>query len=70
MIELIDYERCNRCGVCMDVCPTDVFRRREAGGDFYIGYLDDCQACFNCELECPKDAIRVAPARKHRIQSL
>ena len=26
MPPIIDKEKCNACGVCADICPTDVFR--------------------------------------------
>lgn len=69
MIEILDQTLCNRCGVCMDVCPTDVFRINDETGEYVIHYLNDCQTCFNCEIECPKDAIVVGPTRKARIQA-
>ncbi|RIK05434.1 MAG: hypothetical protein DCC49_12440 [Acidobacteria bacterium] len=69
MIEILDQNLCDRCGICMDVCPTDVFRTDEKTGEFVIRYLSDCQTCFNCEIECPRGAITVAPMRKERIQA-
>lgn len=69
MIETIDYDKCDQCGYCLEVCPTDVFRRRPDNGDYYIAYRHDCQTCFNCELECPEDAIHVGPFRKQRTQA-
>lgn len=68
MIETLDQDLCDRCGVCMDVCPMDVFRREETGA-FRIVYKDDCMTCFNCELECPMVAIHVGPFRKARVQA-
>ncbi len=26
MPPILDKEKCNACGVCADICPTDVFR--------------------------------------------
>lgn len=69
MIEEIDYQLCDDCGVCMDVCPTDVFRVDPETRKYVIFYLSDCQTCFNCEIECPRDAITVGPIRKERISS-
>jgi len=31
-----------------------------------IQYLRDCQSCFLCEMECPRQAIRVTPYREKR----
>ena len=69
MIEPIDPNLCNQCGVCLQVCPSDVFRREPNSGRHVIAYRDDCQTCFDCEIECPEDAITVAPWRKPRPQS-
>lgn len=69
MIEALDQERCNRCGYCLEVCPSDVFRHDPVTGRYFIGYRPDCQTCFTCELECPKDAVRVGPLRKPRPQA-
>ncbi len=51
---------CTGCNVCVEVCPTDVLRL-DARGKAYVAYLDDCQVCFLCELDCPYEAIRVFP---------
>lgn len=69
MIERLDQEKCNQCGFCMEFCPSDVFRRDAPTGRYDIAYPNDCQTCFNCELECPERAIRVGPWRKPRTQA-
>ncbi len=68
MIETLDHDLCDGCGICMDVCPMDVFRR-DAAGVFRIVYEGDCMTCFNCELECHMDAVHVGPFRKSRVQA-
>lgn len=65
MIVAIDEERCNRCGVCLLVCPLDVIRV-DGAGRFVIAYGQDCMACFACELDCRPGAIRVEPTRPPR----
>ncbi len=69
MIERLDETRCNRCGRCLEICPNDVFRREPASGRYRIAWPDDCETCFDCELECPTGAIRVGPLRKPRVQA-
>jgi len=69
MIERLDEQRCTGCGICLVVCPSDVFRREPGSKRYVIAYRDDCQTCFNCEIECPEAAIFVAPWRKARPQA-
>ncbi len=69
MIDRLDPDRCNDCGLCLEICPSDVFRRVPPGGRFIIAFPDDCQTCFTCELDCPQGAIHIAPRRKPRPQA-
>ena len=59
MIELVSEERCIRCDLCVEVCPTNVF---DAVPDEppVITRKVDCQTCFMCEAYCPVDALFVA----------
>lgn len=67
-IRRIDYEQCNQCGICIDICPMDVLRVRpgEAGLPM-IKYLRDCMNCFLCERICPVGAIVCTPFRERRV---
>ena len=60
MIELVSEQRCIGCDKCIDVCPANVFDR---GGDGVpvIARHNDCQTCFQCEANCPVDALFVSP---------
>ncbi|MEU0005328.1 ferredoxin family protein [Streptomyces sp. NPDC006314] len=60
MIELVSAERCITCDKCIRVCPTNVFDRGEDGIPV-LARRDDCQTCFQCEANCPADALYVAP---------
>lgn len=60
MIELVSAERCIACDKCIKVCPTNVFDRGTDGIPV-ISRHDDCQTCFQCEANCPADALFVAP---------
>ena len=65
MIELVSAQRCIACDKCIEVCPTNVFDRGEDGVPA-ISRQDDCQTCFQCEANCPADALFVAP-HTHRL---
>jgi len=66
-IRKIDFDLCNGCGICVDICPMDVLRLNEETEKPIIQYLRECQACFMCERDCPADAIYVTPDREKRI---
>ncbi len=65
VVESIDYEKCTDCGICMNVCPLDVFR--QLGKTYYIAYRDDCMTCFLCEIYCPEQCIYVGPDRARPV---
>jgi NAD-dependent dihydropyrimidine dehydrogenase PreA subunit len=58
MIELVLGDRCIRCGICVEVCPMNVFDA-VAGAPPVIVRQSDCETCFMCELYCPADALFV-----------
>ena len=60
MIELVSEQSCIACDKCIAVCPTNVFERGPDGVPV-IARHTDCQTCFQCEANCPVDALFVAP---------
>jgi len=49
---LVNEDRCNQCGVCVDQCPVAALSL-----DPYPVYADHCILCFNCMRCCPEKAI-------------
>lgn len=49
-----DAQKCNRCGVCKDVCPMDIdYIRSEMNRRDVSNF--DCVLCLRCIEKCPKD---------------
>ncbi|MCZ2809722.1 MAG: 4Fe-4S binding protein [Candidatus Bathyarchaeota archaeon] len=53
----IDRDKCDGCGVCVEMCPMDALRLDE-GEKAYVKY-DECWYCGCCELECPRKAVKL-----------
>lgn len=51
----LNREKCVGCGLCVDVCPHDVFALAE--GKAGIEKRENCMECGACALNCPVDAI-------------
>lgn len=44
---------CNGCGICANVCPSDVFSRDNDHKVPRVLYPDECWYCDACVLDCP-----------------
>ena len=54
---IVDEERCNLCGVCVDLgCPAI------APGEDAISVLETCTGCGLCVEVCRRDALSLAGA--------
>ena len=54
----VDKEKCNRCGICMDMCPMDVLYPTRSGFP-HMRHRDDCWYCDICAFVCPRKAITI-----------
>ena len=52
----IDQEKCNGCGLCVDVCPLQAISLEN---DKAKVDDDSCTECGQCIDECPNKAISV-----------
>ncbi len=53
----IDLKLCNGCGICVEDCPTEVFKMDLTTVKAYIAYPEDCGECELCPGFCPVGAI-------------
>ena len=56
MPPIISIKKCKACGICADICPTDVFVMKK-GSPPVIKYPEECWHCNSCVLDCPESAI-------------
>ncbi len=50
-------EKCNGCGICLEVCPHRVFQK--SGNKVVINDRDACMECGACARNCPFNVIEV-----------
>ena len=53
----LDDNQCTGCGMCVDVCPHEVFKMNSK--HVTIQNRDACMECGACSKNCPADAIFV-----------
>ncbi|MBI2914759.1 MAG: ferredoxin family protein [Firmicutes bacterium] len=61
----INLDWCKSCGICIGICPVDVFQADERGRPV-VAAQDRCTLCRKCELLCPDFAIDVYDAGEKR----
>ena len=52
--------RCDGCGHCVDICPSDIMHIDPTYRRAYNIEPDMCWECFSCVKACPQNAIDVA----------
>lgn len=62
---VVDADLCKACGICVGLCPTQVFDR-DPGGRALVARPEACTRCLLCELHCPDFAIAVERRPKKR----
>ena len=55
-LPIINPERCDRCGKCIDACRVDALYMDEDGPAYTQPIT--CTYCMDCEAVCPQRAIR------------
>ncbi|MFZ7113704.1 MAG: mercury methylation ferredoxin HgcB [Desulfatiglandales bacterium] len=52
-----DQEKCVGCGMCITVCPHEVFAKVD--GHVIMAQRDACMECGACARNCPEGAVTV-----------
>lgn len=55
---LLNRQQCKRCGLCVELCPREVFTTSDEGYPTPDD-IERCTRCNLCELWCPDYAIEV-----------
>lgn len=57
MVEMpvIEPEKCNGCGLCINVCSCDALMLVD--GIIEVAATEECGWCLQCEIVCPTGAI-------------
>ncbi len=63
--QVVFYDWCKACGICIAFCPKNVFGRNEAGKPV-VEQPDECIGCRFCELHCPDFAITISERYSER----
>jgi ferredoxin len=53
----LDKEKCIGCGMCIDVCPHNVYKIENKKAE--IIDINACMECGACKINCPVGAIDV-----------
>lgn len=60
----VDCRLCTRCGVCVQVCPTQNLTLGDAG----VEQREKCTICYRCVNQCPEKAISILSKNKPQKQ--
>ncbi|OGO79980.1 MAG: hypothetical protein A2Y21_10335 [Clostridiales bacterium GWC2_40_7] len=55
---LIDKEKCDGCGYCVNGCPQSVLAL-DADGKAEIIKPEACEFCWDCVYNCPIEAVAI-----------
>jgi 2-oxoglutarate ferredoxin oxidoreductase subunit delta len=62
----IEEAGCRDCGLCVEICPTDVFEEEAQKKIAKVVRQDDCIGCTSCVYLCPSRCVTVTEAKLQR----
>ena len=61
--QTIDSSACTGCGMCVEICPMEIFRLENVNGHqeskLIADRSDSCMLCGHCMAACPQAAVQV-----------
>jgi NAD-dependent dihydropyrimidine dehydrogenase PreA subunit len=57
MYPVVDSEKCDGCGNCVDVCPSEVYEIRADRSNPI--HPEDCIECWACVSQCQTGSIQL-----------
>ena len=57
MYPVVDPEKCNGCGNCVEICPSEVYEIEEEKSN--PNRPEDCIECWACVSQCPMESIQL-----------
>jgi len=69
-LHVVNEERCQGDGVCVDVCPEDVLRLVDSKARTVEHRVETCIHCGQCVAVCPNDCLRMPELADDRFEEL
>jgi len=55
MYPRIEFSLCEDCEVCLEICPSEVYRRGKTSVE--VAFPEECIECGACVEQCPAECI-------------
>jgi len=57
MYPLVNLEKCNGCGNCIEICPSEVYQIEMDKSN--PAHPEECIECWACVNQCPVESIQL-----------